>query len=99
MSTDELLRRASVAIQSGRLPRRAPDCTWGGFGIGAPCAVCEVTITPTEAELEVEFTQDGTTPGLGKFHAHPRCFYVWDVERKQLDILEARGFILPDLAH
>jgi hypothetical protein len=83
MRRDEPLRKASTAVQSGWLVRRASDRTWGGMGIGAPCAVCDVIITPAEAEIEVEFAQDGTTPGLGKFHAHPRCFAAWDLERTE----------------
>jgi hypothetical protein len=47
------------------------------MGMGAPCAVCDVIITPAE------FAQDGTTPRLGKFHAHPRCFAAWDLERTE----------------
>jgi hypothetical protein len=86
MLPDELLlRKASTAAHDGWLPRRAPDRTWGGHGIGLPCAVCEVPITKEEMELEVEVAQDGgVTPDPATFHLHPRCFFsAWDFERKQ----------------
>jgi hypothetical protein len=83
MRPDELLRKASTAVQSGRLPTDAPHRTWGGFGIGAPCAVCEVIITPADAELEVEFIENGTTSDASTFHVHPCCFTAWDAERTQ----------------
>ena len=86
---DELLRKASTAVQSGRLPPGAPHRTWGGFGIDAPCAVCEVIITPAEAELEVELIEDGTIPGPSKFHVHPG-FSTWSAQSGRI----AREFLV-----
>jgi hypothetical protein len=35
-----LREQAREAIQTGKLPSRAPDRTWGGPGVGADCTVC-----------------------------------------------------------
>lgn len=71
-----LLRKASTAVHNVSLPRRASHRTWGGPGIGLPCAACEVPITKEEVELEVEVAQDGAfTPDLATFRLHPRCLF------------------------
>ena len=76
-----LREQARTAIQNSKLPSRAPDRTWGGPGIGAPCAVCERPVTKAEMEFEIEFSHDGSNPGLDKFHLHIRCFAAWEFER------------------
>ena len=58
-----------------------PDRTWGGPGVGASCAVCEVPVTKTELEFEIQFAHYDPTPGLDKFHLHVRCFAAWEFER------------------
>src|SRR6266404_4604801 len=62
-----LREQAKVVIQSGKLPSRAPDRTWGGPGVGAPCSVCEKPVTKEEMEFEIQFAHDGDNPGLDKF--------------------------------
>jgi hypothetical protein len=82
MPDDPILReKARVAIQTGKLPSRAPTRTWGGPGVGAPCAICGLPVTTDEVEFEIEFARDGDNPGLDKFHLHIRCFAAW-VERR-----------------
>jgi hypothetical protein len=54
----------------------------GGPGVGAPCTICEKPVTRAEMEFEIQFEHDGAMPGLDKFHAHIRCFAVWELERK-----------------
>jgi hypothetical protein len=82
---EELLRAMTRAvIQAGKLPGRTPDRTWGGPGVGAPCAVCDVPVRPTELEVEIEFAHNGANPGLDKFHVHLRCFAAWEFERKSI---------------
>jgi hypothetical protein len=84
MSDEPRLReQALAAIQNGKLPARAPDRTWGGPGVGAPCSVCERPVTKQELEFEIHFARDGDNPGLDKFHVHIRCFAAWEFERKQ----------------
>jgi len=78
-----LREQAREAVKNGKLPARAPDRTWGGPGVGAPCSVCGVPMTRDELELEIEFAHDGANPGLDKFHLHVRCFAAWEFERKK----------------
>ena len=61
----------------------APDRTWGGPGVGAPCSVCGEPIKRDQLELETQFAHDGSNPGLDKFHIHVRCFAAWELERRQ----------------
>ena len=72
---------ARGVLQAGTLPRRDPDRTWGGKGVGLPCTVCGEPIPPTETEYELEFSHDGANPGLDRFHLHLRCFSAWEMER------------------
>ena len=83
--TDELRLReqARAAIQSGKLPSRPPDRTWGGPGVGAACAVCDLPVTKDQLEFEIQFARDGDNPGLDKFHVHIRCFAAWEFERNK----------------
>jgi hypothetical protein len=84
MPDEEILRdQARAVVQSGKLPARAPDRTWGGPGVGAGCAVCGVPVTRDEMEFEIQFARDGDNPGLDKFHVHIRCFAAWEFERKR----------------
>jgi len=82
MDEDTLREKARTVIQKGKLPSRRPDRTWGGPGVGAPCAVCDVPVRPTEMEFEIQFARDGDNPGLDKYHVHIRCFAAWEFERQ-----------------
>ena len=85
MPDEPLLRaKARAAVQSGKLPGRRPDRTWGGPGVGAACAVCELPVTRDELEFEIQFERDGSNPGLDKFHVHIRCFAAWEFERNKV---------------
>jgi hypothetical protein len=81
----ELRKVAREVLRAGKLPRREPDRTWGGPGVGALCAVCEKPVTRDELEYEVQFAHDGESPGLDKYHLHLRCFAVWELERTKSD--------------
>jgi hypothetical protein len=76
-----LRAQARAAVRDGKLPARAPDHTWGGPGIGAPCAVCDVPVAVEEMEFEIDFVLEGGAPGLDKYHVHIRCFAAWELER------------------
>jgi hypothetical protein len=78
-----LREQATAAIQNGKLPARAPDRTWGGPGVGAPCSVCERPVTKQELEFEIQFERDGDMPGLDKYHVPIRCFAAWEFERSK----------------
>ena len=83
MSDEALLRKkAQGAIRDGKLPSRAPDRTWGGPGVGAPCAVCNLPVGRDEMEFEIQFRCDGTAPGLDTFHVHISCVAAWEFARK-----------------
>ena len=71
----------SGCLHRNVLPNRRPDRTWGGPGVGAPCAICGLAVERTELEFEIQFAHDGAAPGLDKFHLHIRCFAAWELER------------------
>jgi|SRR5882724_184083 len=92
MSDDCVPReKARELIQAGTLPRRAPERTWGGSGVGADCAICNVPVKRDELELEIEYARDGKAEWdgnddtLDKYHVHVRCFVVWEQERHNLE--------------
>ena len=83
--TNPLFReKARAAVKNGKLPARAPDRTWGGPGVGAPCVVCALPVTKNEMEFEIQFARDDDNPGLDKFHVHIRCFAAWVFERDKV---------------
>jgi hypothetical protein len=85
MPNEAALRRlARLVLESGTLPRRDPDRTWGGPGVDVPCTVCAHPITSDQVEYEVQFARDGGNPGLDRFHFHMRCFAVWELERTKV---------------
>lgn len=85
MADEALLRgKAREAVQNGKLPRRQPDRTWGGPGVGTFCTVCERPVTKDQMEFEIQFAHDGDSPGLDKYHVHVRCFAAWEFERNKL---------------
>lgn len=79
-----LRQQARQVIQSGKLPSRHPDRTWGGPGVGAPCTVCTEPVTRDQMKFEIQFAHDGDTPDLDKFHVHLRSFAAWEMERAEL---------------
>jgi hypothetical protein len=83
MDESTLRARARDVIRAQKLPSRRPDRTWGGPGVGAPCAVCGLPVGTHEMEFEIQFARDGAglDPGLDKFHVHLRCFAAWEFER------------------
>jgi hypothetical protein len=73
-----LRQKARAAIQSGRLPTRRPDRTWGGRGSGVPCAICDLAVHRDEMELEIEFVAIGHHTKV--VHVHTKCFAAWELE-------------------
>lgn len=76
---------ARQAIRNGRLPRRNPDRSWGGNGVGAPCAICKRPITPDHVKYNIQFDHDGRGLGLDRFQLHLRCFAAWEMERTKYE--------------
>ena len=54
--------RAGVAMQTGRIPSRQPDRTWGGPGVGAACTVCDLPIGKDQLEFERHAVRDAPPP-------------------------------------
>jgi hypothetical protein len=77
--------KARDAIQSGRLPARTPNRTFGGPGSDVTCTICGEPVTRTQMEIEIEFNRHGTTPGLDRYHLHTKCFSAWESERKKAE--------------
>ena len=83
MQDEKMLReKARAVVHSGKLPSRRPDRTWGGPGVGAPCSVCDLSVTADEMEFDIQFARNSDNPGLDKFHVHVRCFAAWEFERR-----------------
>jgi hypothetical protein len=83
MEEQALRAKAREVLQPGKLPNRRPDRTWGGPGVGAACAVCDLPVTKDEIESHIGFSHDGSNPGLDTFHVHFRCFAAWEFERRR----------------
>jgi hypothetical protein len=80
----EIRALARKVLGAGTLPRRDPDRTWGGNGVGLSCTVCGEPIPPTTTEYELQFCHDGANPRLDRFHLHLRCFAAWEMERTKV---------------
>jgi hypothetical protein len=83
MDENTLREKARQVLSDEKLPKRRPDRTWGGPGVGATCAICELPVQPDELEFEIEFARNGQRgdAGLDKYHVHIRCFAAWEFER------------------
>jgi hypothetical protein len=72
MPDEKILReKAREVVAAGQLPSRHPDRTWGGPGVGAPCAVRELPVQFSEVEFEIQFARDG--------------FAAWEFERRAIE--------------
>ena len=57
---------ARGVLQAGTLPRRDPDRTWGGKGVGLPCTVCgEPSRRPRRSTSWSSATTARTPAGTG----------------------------------
>ena len=78
-----LREQARAAIRAGRLPARTQDRTWGGPGVGVEYPICSLPVGRTQLEMPIEFSHDGTRPGIDTYHLHVRCFAAWEFERNK----------------
>ena len=76
-----LCERARTAIREGKLPTGAPYRTWGGPGIGVPCAVCEVPVSRDGMGFQVQFPLGPGAAPVNVYHVHTGCYAAWEVER------------------
>lgn len=74
-------RRAREAMKTGKLPNQRPERLWGGFGSGAPCAVCGEVVDEKDVEFELRFTADQGAAAT-HCHVHAKCFTAWELERR-----------------
>jgi hypothetical protein len=86
MNGESTLRmKAREAIQTGRLPCRAPQRMWGGPGIGAYCPICEKSAGRDEVEFELEFVRQDDDSLPNSYHVHVQCLAAWELERQNFD--------------
>jgi hypothetical protein len=83
MDDQALREKARRVLRAGKLPNRRPDRTWGGVGVGAPCAVCDLPVEHDQREFEIEFARHRDNPGLDKYHVHIRCFAAWEFAQRR----------------
>jgi hypothetical protein len=97
--TEATLReKVREAIRAGTLPRRRPDRTWGGPGVGARCRICSTLVRQDEVELELEFHRSGSPTVSEKYHVHVRCFAAWELECQNLKVPGAENSSRDDTA-
>lgn len=60
-----------IDVQIAGLSREWPAWVGGDWGTGQRCAICEKTISATQAEVRARFREDG----VQTFHV--RCFVEW----------------------
>jgi hypothetical protein len=82
MEEQALRAKARQVLEAGEVPNRRPDRTWGGPGVGAACAVCELPVTRDQMEFEIAFLRGADYPDLAEYHVHTRCFAAWEFERR-----------------
>ena len=93
-SAANLREKARQAIETGKLPGRHPDRTWGGPGAGSCCTICGAPIQSDEVELEIEFARGSDGVGFDKHHVHFRCFAAFEVEVRKVEPNGSHG-VLP----
>ncbi len=81
MIHEELLALAQTKIDSGALPATGDVTTLGGSGSGSVCAACDRPIETDNAELEIEWSQEGRTAVA---QLHPACYAAWSVAVERL---------------
>lgn len=64
--------RIRERIEAGVLPVIVPDEVRAGYGAGASCVACDLLITSTQVEYEIEDTQAARS-----LRFHLSCYAVW----------------------
>ena len=77
MDDAQVRERVRGLLTSGRLPSEDPVKLWAGPSMAKPCSCCGEIIT-TATEYELDFS--GTLTIL----FHPRCYAIWNEERKRM---------------
>ena len=91
MDETGLSQRTRNAIREGKLPTRTPDHTWGGPGIGALCAVCDLPVPRAGMQFEIQCALHGNAPDFDVYHVHTGCGAAWELERPRPARWPCRG--------
>ena len=73
----QVRERVRGLLTSGRLPSEDPVKLWAGPSMAKPCSCCGEIIT-TATEYELDFS------GALTILFHPRCYAIWNEERKRM---------------
>ena len=77
MDDAQVRDRVRALLVAGRLPGIDPAKLWAGPSTAKPCSCCgEIINTATEYELDF----NGSITAL----FHPRCYTIWNDERKRM---------------
>ena len=76
MDDAQVRERVRELLVAGRLPADDPIKLWAGPSMAKTCSCCGETIS-TATEYELDFS--GTLTIL----FHPRCYAIWNEERKR----------------
>ena len=80
-----ILRMIQEKLVDGRLPQDPLPRVCGGPGQGETCDGCGEIVTRAELALE---NADAEHP----IHFHVPCFYIWDAQRRALNLDSSLGF-------
>lgn len=73
LSQEHALRlRIRERIQAGTLPAIVPEEVRAGYGAGGRCVACDLPISSTQIEYEIEDAQAGRS-----LRFHLSCYAVW----------------------
>ncbi|MGH8284279.1 MAG: hypothetical protein ACRETT_00755 [Steroidobacteraceae bacterium] len=75
MNDTELRHLVQRLIREGRLPRVPDVKLLAGYGQGALCAVCSLSMRASDVVYELRFGKSDDVPAL-VMHYH--CFDIWD---------------------
>lgn len=79
LSQEHALRvRIRERIEAGLLPIKVPDEVRAGYGVEAVCVACDLPITGSQIEYEVD---DAAGRSL---HFHLSCYAVWQAACTQI---------------
>lgn len=76
MEDAQVRERVRQQLVSRRMPTGDPVKLWAGPSMAKPCSACGDQISTT-TEYELDF------PGPVTVLLHPRCYAIWNEERKR----------------
>jgi hypothetical protein len=70
---------ARERLRIGDLPSWSPLHAFAGRGTGSTCALCDISIVPSEVEIELDF-QRPDARGRTTILMHMQCSEIWEQE-------------------